>query len=300
MSIGFEKVFERDIDLLVINKFNNDNNFKEFFLNKIGLSGFDVIDSYHSLSDKNGESDITIILEKDDEKIGILIEDKIDAIAMPRQKERYDKRGNKGISKGLYDKYFLFIIAPKDYLDTNLEAKKYEYKISYEEIRELLKYDLYAVSLIDQAIKEKKKGYIIIENKKVTKFWENYYDYIEKNYPKLIVHRVKGPRGDNASWPEIKVPYKRIYISHKSDRGYMDLTFMGEANNDRLKKELFDVIDDDMIIDIAKKSLVVRIKVPIIDFKKDFNDYLKEMEKSLDAASRLYDFLVSFKGKKEI
>lgn len=123
MSIGFEKVFERDIDLLVINKFNNDNNFKEFFLNRIGFSGFDVIDSYHSLSDKNGESDITIILEKDDEKIGILIEDKIDAIAMPRQKERYDKRGNKGISKGLYDKYYLFIIAPKDYLDTNLKEK---------------------------------------------------------------------------------------------------------------------------------------------------------------------------------
>lgn len=296
MSISFEKVFERDIDLLVINKFINANNFKEFFLNRIGFSGFDVIDSYHSLSDKNGESDITIILEKDDEKIGILIEDKIDAIAMPRQKERYDKRGNKGISKGLYDKYYLFIIAPKDYLDTNLEAKKYDYKVSYEEIREILKDDLYATSLIDKALEEKKKGYTIIENKNVTEFWRHYYDYIEKNYPKLIIHRVEGPRGDNASWPEIKVPYKRIYISHKSDRGYMDLTFMGEANNDRLKKELFDVIDDDMIIDIAKKSLVVRIKVPIIDFKKDFNDYLKEMKKSLDAASRLYDFLVRFKG----
>ena len=295
MNILFEKVFERDIDLLIINKFYNDDNLKDCFLNKIGLKNYQVTDIYHSLSDNNGESDITIILENDKEKIGLLIEDKIDSIAMPRQKERYDKRGNKGITSKLYDRYFVFIIAPKEYLDSNLEAKKYNYKLSYEEIREILKDDLYATSLIDKALEEKKKGYIVIENKNVTLFWNNYYDYLEKNYPKLKINRVEGPRGTNANWPQIKLPFNDVYIIHKSDRGYMDLTFIGKKNDNDLKQRLNNLLESDMSMHITGKSLAVRIIVPKIDFKKDFNDYLKEMKESLDAAYRLYDFSIRIK-----
>ena len=37
---------------------------------------------YNSFSDEDGESDITIILENDNRKIGLLIEDKINSKAM--------------------------------------------------------------------------------------------------------------------------------------------------------------------------------------------------------------------------
>ena len=39
------------------------------------------------------------------------------------------------------------------------------------------------------------------------------------------------------------------------------------------------------------KSVAIRLHVPIIDFKNNFNDYLSEMKYSLDSAMRLYKLL---------
>ena len=49
------------------------------------------------MDQEDGESDITVILSNEINKIALLIEDKIDAHAMPMQPERYIKRGKKGI-----------------------------------------------------------------------------------------------------------------------------------------------------------------------------------------------------------
>lgn len=95
MEINIEKVYERDIDLYIINKFLNDSKFKELFLEKINCKNYRVCKCLHSFADENGESDITIILENDNRKIGLLIEDKINAIAMPKQYERYILRAEK-------------------------------------------------------------------------------------------------------------------------------------------------------------------------------------------------------------
>ena len=46
-----------------------------------------------------------------------------------------------------------------------------------------------------------------------------------------------------------------------------------------------------MFIEKAGKSLVVRIKTPIIDFKQTFNNYLNEMKISLDAVTKLLNLL---------
>lgn len=83
----------------------------------------------HILSDLQGESDITMIVEKNNHKTGLLIEDKIDAIAMPNQRERYNIRGQRGIDNKLYDEFYVFMIAPLDYLKNNSEAHLYENQI---------------------------------------------------------------------------------------------------------------------------------------------------------------------------
>ena len=179
MELIFEKVLERDIDLLMINKFITDDNILNLFLEKIGKSDYKVFSIQHSLMDQeDGESDITVIAEKDNHKIGLLIEDKIDAIAMPNQRERYNARGRKGIDNSQYDEFFVFMIAPSDYLKSNVEAQLYENQISYEELKGYFKNDQYAIALIDKALEEKKNGYTIIENPNVTLFWEQYYTLI--------------------------------------------------------------------------------------------------------------------------
>jgi len=300
IDLTISRVFERDIDLYVINKFMNDINFKDLFLNKIHKEDYEIINCIHSYVDNDGESDITIILKKDTHKIALLIEDKIDAIAMPNQRKRYDKRGKTGIKQGKYEEYYVFIMAPKDYLENNLEAQKYESKISYEEIINYLnKTDNYGEELLKKALQEKKKGYVINEDKKVTKFWEKYYDYIEENYKQLSIKRKNGPRGTDAWWPSFSTPVKYVRIHHKANRGDIDLEFPGVADYYyEISKILEGKLDEDMIIARTSKSMSIRIKCPVIRFDDKFENYLNEMKISLDAVVRLQNLLSKIEYKK--
>lgn len=264
------------------------------------MANYNVLTCIHSYMDNDGESDITIILENGNEKIALLIEDKIDAIAMTNQRDRYNKRGDKGIADNKYSKYFVFMIAPKDYLLSNLEAQKYENQVSYEEIIEFIgEDDVYGKSLLNTALEEKKKGYTIVEDKKVTLFWQKYYDYVEQNYKQLTIKRIEGPRGADAWWPSFITPVKYIRIQHKSNRGDIDLEFPGVAD---YYNEIFQILegklDEDMIIARTSKSMSVRIKCPIINFDDEFEKYLDEMKISLDAVVRLQNLLGKIDYKK--
>ena len=284
----FEKVFERDIDLFILNKFSNDNEFKNIFLNVLGLEGYLVKDFIHSYSDENGESDITVILENKDERVGLLIEDKISAIAMPNQYERYLKRGEKLIQAGLFNRFFVFIIAPESYLKENAEASKYDYKISYETILEHIKDDYFGTELIKEAISEKKKGYSVIENKTVTNFWDRYYKLVESRYPTLNIHKHKGARGSNALWPIFLTPIDNVQIIHKSNKGYVDLSFPSLAE---YYYEVLDIIeeklDQNMSLQKTGKSLAIRINTPVIDFHDDFDKQVEDTIECLEAVNRL-------------
>ena len=285
MDFKIEKVSERDMDLLVINEFIK-GKLIDLFLNKSGINDCKIISIEHSLMDSDlGESDITVIVEKDGHKVGLLIEDKIDAIAMDLQPERYVSRGDKGVENHSYDDYKIFIIAPQEYLDSNSYAKKYQYQISYEEIRVVLKDDLYARSLIDKAIEEKRNGYNPIEDENVTEFWSRYYEFI-KQYPQIRMNKVHGPRGSSAQWPELHTNYPQVKIIHKADRGYMDLTFNGTADY----PEIFKKYVPDISVPTGK-SLAVRMDVPILDFHKSFDDQIDNMKECMEAAIKLYDLL---------
>jgi hypothetical protein len=112
------------------------------------------------MDQEDGESDITVILSNGINKIALLIEDKIDAHAMPMQPERYIKRGKKGIENKQYDEFYDFIVAPQEYLESNMEAKQYTYRVSYEEMLSVLK-DVYSVELLNKAIEEVDKDYTL-------------------------------------------------------------------------------------------------------------------------------------------
>ena len=288
MEFYIEKVLERDIDLYIINKFINDANFKNLFLNKSGLKNYKINKCIHSLLDSDGESDITIIMENDEERVGLLIEDKIDAIAMPNQYKRYKIRGNKLIENGEINKCYLFIIAPNDYLQTNAEAKKYDYKLSYEDILKAITGDVYGEALIKKAIDEKKYGYSVIEDKAVTEFWKKYYELVELKYPMLNIKKHDSARGSRACWPIFQTGIKNVQIFHKSDKGFVDLTLKGMAKNYyEINKMLEQILKNNMHIQVTGASIAIRIKVPVIDFKKDFNEQLEKLTECLDAVLEL-------------
>lgn len=294
VKLKIEKVYERDVDLLLAQSFINDESFTEIFLDMIGLNGYQVIQVEHSLSNEEGESDLTVILSNDFNKIAFLVEDKIDAIAMPNQYNRYVKRGNKGIEFKMYDKFFVFIIAPADYLSTNKEAQKYPFSVSYERLANYFSNkNEYGYQLLLCALERKKKGYSVIEDREITEFWQQYYRYIEENYPKLRMYKVDGPRGSNAIWPAFLVPVKGIKIQHKSNKGVLDLEFSKIGNKYHEFAHIVNpVIDEDMRIERTGKSLSIRLEIPVVDFKKTFESQIDELVIIFDKAMRFYDLLL--------
>lgn len=287
MDIRFDAVYERDIDLLVINSFSIYDSFKDLF----GFSEYNIIKIIHSLSDDDGESDITVIFNKDDRKVGLLIEDKINAPAMPDQRERYSLRGDKGIKEGLYDSYLVYMIAPKEYLDNNYEAKKYENRLSYEKLLDFYKNNnnKYAVALIEQSLEKKESSYVPIPDEMKTNNWKILYQYVDDNFPKLRINHVKGARGPNAIWPIFKCSVKNCSIFFKTDRNVVDLTISnGLMISQKIKDLVEGSLDNDMYFAETGKSLAIRINVPHIDFNQDFNNQLYNLRLCLESISRLY------------
>lgn len=134
----FRDILEHDMDImLILEEFSCSNDFSKIFLSKVGVENATLCLTWQSKTDRElGESDMTVVFSDGRKKIALLIEDKIDAIAMPEQPSRYILRGDKGIANGEYDCYFVFIVAPRQYLEHNEKANDYPNKVSYEEIKE--------------------------------------------------------------------------------------------------------------------------------------------------------------------
>ena len=66
MILKLEKIFERDIDLLMINNFSK-GLLIDLFLSKIGKKDYFIDSIEHSFQNQFGENDITVILESKDE-----------------------------------------------------------------------------------------------------------------------------------------------------------------------------------------------------------------------------------------
>ena len=124
----------------------------------------------------------------------------------------------------------------------------------------------------------------------VTEFWHRYYDFIKENYPQIKINEINGPRGARAVWPELHTNNSKVKIMHKSDRGYMDLTFNNMGDNiDLFTKYVSKEIIEKYEFVKTGKSLSIRLEVPIIDFKNNFDDYIEEMNICMKSALELYD-----------
>lgn len=300
-NIKFNEISERDMDMLFIEEIISSKKFLDIFISKIGIKSADVINAEISKTDLEfGESDITIILSVENRKHAILIEDKIDAIAMTQQCERYFKRGEHGILNGEYDAFDVFIIAPQKYLSQNVEASKYPYKVTYEECANYFsecnnsrgKFKFYQIS---QAIDKQKHGYQVVENKPVTAFWDNYITYKEENYPELWLVSKRGSKGINARWPQYNTVINNICIYHKSEMGYVDLTIKDAAKKivvfEQLLNESLNILTDcGLLLVKTGKSAAIRINVPILDFTKPFSNYINEIPICFEAIKKLTDF----------
>lgn len=299
--IEFKKIYEHDMDLLIIEEFISDRNFARLFLDKLQLSNnYTIQKASHSMADSDGESDITLILQYPDKRVALLIEDKIDAQTMPEQSERYHKRAQKAVSRGEYDCYYVMLAAPADYHreHENDNNAAYEYRICYEELREYLGNQGHMraavkTAMIDCALKEKKAGHQVQEVPAVTEFWIKLRRFCKENYPQLNMVGEDAPKGAAASWPEFRTSLGTIKVIYKSQKGYVDLEFPKYGDNVAdLRSKVKGKMTSSMQIWKTGKSASVRISNDrwILDFSQSFDEQMAAITEVLQAVSTLCEF----------
>lgn len=309
MKVRFNGVSERDMDLLFLEEFAVNQEFLELFTKKISdcdFSEYEIISEELSYVDAAlGESDLTIILEKNGYKIALLIEDKINAVAQPEQYERYVKRGNKGVESGSYNNYFVFLVAPEGYMIDNNSARKYPLKVTYEECRTLFEAKDDARSQLkyqqlSEAIELGHRPYTKIVDTISTSFWSQYVHYMQEHYPDIELKSKVGEKSKNGDWPtyKTKLDMKTVYIHHKMKMkgvaySNIDLTFSGLAEHreelkELLKEMLGDRYDPRFGVQKAGRSAVLRLVAPkCLDWQVPFEEQINVVEEHLRLISKL-------------
>ena len=291
---------ERDMDLLFAESALTDPGFCSFLISKAGLNGqeFQVCCAELSKEDSVlGESDITVVIEVDGVKYGFLIEDKIDAIAMPNQHGRYIKRGQKGVKAGEYHDFKVFLFCPEKYYQYNEEAKLYEHLLTYEECKAYFdgKNDplsTFRSHQLGQAISKAKKPPVINVDEKANAFLRQYIHYQKEYYPSLDLS-TKEDR--NGWWTDFRTELGYVYINHKIREGYVDLTFPKVSDKIDRVKIIADWARRHRISNISvvktQRSAIIGIHVPKLDILKGFDSVDKdELDQCFVAITELTEF----------
>ncbi|MBO4306339.1 MAG: hypothetical protein J5890_04030 [Clostridia bacterium] len=301
ISLKFNNtITERDMDLMFAESALTDPDFCRLLIDKTDLTGkpFTVLSGELSKTDSVlGESDITVVVDVEGLKYGLLIEDKIDALAMRKQHGRYVQRGQKGIEAGEYDDFRIFLLCPSKYYKNNDEAKLYEHLLTYEECKKYFdgKSDplsAFRSNQLEEAITKAKKPPAININEKANAFLRQYISYQKENYPSLDL-RTKEDK--NGWWTEFQTDLGTAYINHKMYKGYVDLTFPGASDKIDRAKVIAEWARRHNITNAAVvktvKSAMIRIAVPKIDILKGFEYVDKnELNQCFDAIKELADF----------
>lgn len=124
-------VQERDIDLLLLEELHATPAFATWFAEQLGLTGASFDGAWHSVSNANGETDVLLRVRIGEERVGILIEDKIAAGEQHEQDVRYHRRGAEGIKADWFSRYLTCMVAPQAYLAGLADDSRYDGRIPY-------------------------------------------------------------------------------------------------------------------------------------------------------------------------
>ena len=301
ISLKFNNtITERDMDLLLAEAVLTDPDFCRLLLDKTDLKGktFQVLRADLSKSDSDlGESDITVIIESESKKYGLLIEDKIDAPAMPEQHDRYIKRGEKGVKAGDYNGFRVFIFCPAKYYESNKEAGRYEHLLTYEECKEFFdkkKDPLSALwsQQIKQALNKARRVSEPNVNEKANAFLRQYSCYQKEHYPSLDLSTKEDKNG---WWTDFRTELGKVYITHKLREGYVDLMLLGASDKSDRARIIAEWANQHKMSGLtvvkAKRSSMIRKCVPPLDIEKGFEFVDEdELNQCFDAIKEFTEF----------
>ncbi len=206
--------------------------FAAWFVERAGFGpGAEFDGAWHSLCDEDGETDLLLRVRLANQRVAVLIENKIAAPEQDEQDMRYHIRGIRALEAGLYDQFVTAMAAPQRYLDSLPMTTAYEHKIAYEAIRDWFVAQegpraAWRQAVLAEAIEQGRRGYVMKIHAGKTAFHRQYWEYLRSNYPNFIM-APPGPKGPKSDWmifKDIGFP-KRVKLVHKNDQGCIDLEF---------------------------------------------------------------------------
>ena len=302
--MAVERKYERDIDILLAEEFAVSPAFASWFLghtkNFAGTEA-NVWDVYVSKSDATGESDLVVVFDKasGDSRFALLIEDKIDAPLQPEQEARYRHRAEAEALRGDYSDYEVILCSPETYRATHAEVASFDSFVSYEAIAGFLKScdpndrrSIYRANLIATAAERSSNTWTRVDDEVTNAFWNTAYDIATTEFPDLEMKPLELTK--DSTWINIRplgMPTRprRVYISLKGDRGFIDLTFTSSLA--RLFSPLVKpLLENDMTVHQTGKSAAVRIVVEGFKVSEPEGAALSKVRAAFAASVRLVQF----------
>lgn len=291
MIIQFERVFERDLDLLLMNLFSRGSMACRLFFDKIRIDPDQITSIKHSVKTVFGESDLEIWFTSAGNTYALLIEDKINASAQPEQQQRYEQRKEEYRKQGMKEG-FVFLVAPNDYIKSNGEASYYDYTVGFDEMIPKLERenDTFGCAVLEYG--KLKFTDSKTPDQAVTEFWKQYVSYFQEK-GKLGLNDSAKTRSANSIWPTFRTVLPGTLIQHKSivnsdNTGWVDLQFTGKGKNkEKMSQMLRQYMDEKMCAHVTGNSYSIGIKVEPINFGESFSNYKDQIEQVFDAVTRL-------------
>lgn len=292
--LPIESIQERDVDLILLEELSTENAFCEWFVRELDLPILTSVNgAWRSISAFGlGETDILFSYNSNDEKIFVLIENKLDASFQNEQFHRYLKRTDEYLTKKECNKAFAILIAPKLYCENQNDFENY---LTYETIAERFEFigskrNLFKSYLLKIATEKLRRGYQPINSVPVQSFWLSYWNFKEKKYPSL---NMKKPDivPYNSDWPMLyDNRLKNIVFYHKLGQGNTDATFKGFSEEFEFK--IKEVLPEWGKFEKHGKSFSIRMYSGKIDRTKDFNEQIDKVENGLKNLECIRNWIV--------
>jgi hypothetical protein len=290
-------VIERDLDALLLLEIHASLHFRDFLIHKVTHSREErFCGAWRGVYTHQGESDLLML--SDVENLGrtaILIENKINAPAQPAQAARYHERGREGIRDGHWEKYFVCLCSPAQYLPIDLK-RDWHVLLKFEDVVAQLASTALADPRASFLLKALQQGITKFEKGSfrpdlvASGFWAQYQQLCHKKYPDLGMTPLKAMQSRNEPWPKFAagVLPSDIRLEHKPSRGLVDMTFTGRRAQE-VKSKLAPLLKMSLTVERTPPSCALRRQVPIIKPAEPFEEQRAAIIEAFAAAQATLD-----------
>ncbi len=281
------------MDLLLMEEFHVSPSFVVWFTDRLGLgASVKFHGAWHSLCDQDGETDLMLRVQSGDERVAVLIENKITAPEQPEQDKRYHVRGERARQAGHCERFTTAICAPQMYLSGLADTSAYEHRVPYEAIRDWYKDQLgeraaWRCQVMGEAIEQGRRGYVMKVHANKTLFHGDYWIHVQSHYPTLVMAR-PGKKGPKSDWMMLRAPdlTSGSVLIHKNDQGCVDLEFARTRATDLAKRRQAHWPTALRVVQRGN-SAALSILVPRCNMDISLNDQLDSVDAALRVAEEL-------------